>query len=323
MHLLSVSAIKECITMREAIQAMENAFIQLANNQVSMPLRTALKLEDEQAMTLTMPAYLEAEKSLGLKAITIFPNNPALNKPSIMGFIVLLDAKTGEPLVMIDAAYLTALRTGAISGLATQYFSSAHAKHLAIIGTGAQAITQLEAVLAVRPINEISVWSRNYSNAEKFAEKMANLYPITVRAYEQVAAAVREADIICAATPSTEPLLQLHDLKPQVHINAVGSHAPHMREVADEVMGKATVIVDQLQAALAESGEIINAITQQHLKQENIIELGPWLLHKKPVQQARTLFKSVGLAIQDLSVARVAYENALKKQLGHQFDMSE
>lgn len=322
LQLLSLNDVKQSITMLEAIRATEGAFMQLARQEAQLPLRTGITIDAEQALTLTMPAYLEKDKALGLKVVSVYPNNRTKNKPVITGFIMLLDANTGEPKALIDAAYLTALRTGAISGLATQYFASETARHAAIIGSGVQAETQLEAIAAVRDIKQVSVWSRDIKNAQKFATKYASQFDINV--CEQVSQAVCDADVICTATSSTEPLIQLHDVQTHAHINAIGSHTPMMREVSDELLGQAAVIADQAQAVLAESGEIISALKHNQLKQNSIIELGDWLLHKKSdYKNNLSVFKSVGLSIQDLSVASVVYKNAMEKKLGVSFELGQ
>ena len=322
LQLLSLNDVKQSITMSQAIAALETAFMQLAKQHVILPLRTAISITEEQAFTLTMPAYLADDKTLGLKVVSIFPNNLAQKKPSINGFIILLDPCTGEAKALMDASYLTALRTGAISGLATKYFARDSANHVAIIGSGPQAVTQLEAVTTVRDIKHISLWSRNIKNAQQFAKKFEHQYDVSV--YESVESAVREADIICTATSSTEPLIHFKDILPHAHINAIGSYSPTMHEIANDVLSHAVVIVDQLEAVLAESGEIISAVDHHQLKKESIIEIGQWLLHKKvDYKNALTVFKSVGLAIQDLSVAAVVYNNALCKKLGTPFMLTD
>lgn len=319
--LLSLAEVQKCITMNQAIDAMERAFIQLANQKATLPLRTGISIDEEKALTLTMPAYLEQDKTLGLKVVSIFPNNITHNIPSITGFIMLLDAHTGQPKVLMDAAYLTALRTGAVSGLATKYFARDNAKHVAIIGSGAQSLTQLDAVAAVRNIERVSIWSRNIMNARALAKKLEAQYEIKV--YEHVASAIKDADIICTATSSTEALIHLNDIQPHVHINAIGSHSPSMQEIGQDVLGKSVVLVDQLQAALSESGELIKAVEQNTLKKESILEMGQWLLHPEiDYKNQLTVFKSVGLAIQDLSVAEVVYQNALKNKLGFHFSIN-
>jgi ornithine cyclodeaminase len=318
LKLLTLDEVRQSITMVEAIDAMERAFIQLASNQATLPLRSAINIEQEKALNLTMPAYLTQEKILGLKTVSIYPGNLNRNLPSITGFIMLLDASTGQPKVLMDASFLTALRTGAVSGLATKYFARDDAKHVAIIGSGAQALTQLEAVAAVRDIKHVSIWSRNPKNASIFAKKIAAHYDINV--YEHISHTVKDADIICTATSSNEPLIHLQDIKSDVHINAIGSHSPSMQEISQQVLGHSTVVVDQLQAACTESGEIIKDLEQKALKKENIIEFGHWLTHKNTdFKNNTTVFKSVGLAIQDLSVGEVVYKNALKKNLGTDF----
>ena len=319
--LLSLEEVKQSITMSQAIDAMERAFIQLANQQVNLPLRTALSIDEERALTLTMPAYLAQDKTLGLKVVSVFPNNSSKGIPSITGIIMLLDARTGEPKVLMDGAYLTALRTGAVSGLATKYFARENANHVAIIGSGAQSLTQLEAVTAVRPITRVSIWSRTMHNAESLAKKIEKLYDIKV--YDEVSMAVRDADIICTATSSTEPLIHLNNIQPHVHINAIGAHSKSMQEIGQDVLGHSVIFIDQLEAVLSESGELIKAVEQNTLRKENLNEIGQWLLTKdKDYKNQSTVFKSVGLAIQDLSVAEVVYRNALRNNLGSKFSLN-
>lgn len=320
LKLLSLSEVKQSITMTEAIDAMERAFIQLAQGEATLPLRTGIPV-GENGLTLTMPAYLSEEKILGLKVVSVFPDNVKHNKPSINGTILLLDATSGEPLMLMDAGYLTALRTGAISGLATKYFSKNLPSTIAIVGAGVQAITQLEAVAAVRQIEQVFVWSRHLESANKFANEMSAFYDVQV--CEQLSTALKKSDVICTATGSTEPLIHLEDLKPHAHINAIGSHHPSMQEISGEVLQKAVVVVDQIEAAMKEAGEVINAVDQQKIKRESVIEIGSWLLKKSPhVQEQLTVFKSVGLAIQDLAVAQVVYQNALKMNLGSTFKLN-
>lgn len=321
LRLLSLSEIKQCISMNQAIEAMESAFTQLAQQQVKLPLRTGVVVDEEKGLTLTMPAYLIKDKTLGLKVVSIFPNNPVKNLPSITGFIMLLDASTGEPKVLMDAAYLTSLRTGAVSGLATKYFAREDAEHVAIIGSGTQAMTQLEAVAAVRNIKRVSIWSRHKKNSEAFSQKIAHLFNTEV--CDTVTEAVNGADVICTATSSTEAFIHLKDIKSDVHINAIGSHSRSMQEISQDVLSHAVVFADQLEAVRSESGEIIRAMEQNTLKKESIIELGQWLLSKDvDYKDYLTVFKSVGLAIQDLSVAEVVYQNALKNNLGINFPLN-
>ncbi|WED43880.1 ornithine cyclodeaminase family protein [Legionella cardiaca] len=299
---------------------MEEAFMQLAKGNVVMPLRTSIPIENKNALTLTMPAYLSAHNALGLKVVSVFPNNSKKNRPSIYGSIILLDAETGEIEALMEGTYLTALRTGAASGLATKYFAKKDASHVAIIGSGVQAVTQLEAIAAVREIKRVSLWSRHKENADLFAEAIQEHFE--VKTYKDVKAAVKDADIICTATASKEPLVHLKDINPSVHINAIGSHSKEMREIANDVLAKAIVIIDQKKAALAEAGEIINAIENKALTKARLKELGSMIQKNSAYYQKRmTVFKSVGLAIQDISIAQAVYRNAKIKQLGTKFEL--
>jgi ornithine cyclodeaminase len=316
LKVLTQKEIRQCINMKQAIAAMETAFKEYYAGTTKLPLRTSISIQKEDALTLSMPAYLGKQNALGLKVVSIFPNNLKHNKPSINGLILLLNEQTGEAKAIMEAGYLTALRTGAVSGLATQYLAKKDAKHVAILGSGTQAYTQLEAVINVRPIKKISIWSRTLDNASKFAQKLnSNEYEIDC--YSDVHKAVYEADVICTATSSTEPLIHNAHLKPGVHINAVGSHTPHMHEIDNEVLAHSLVVVDQLEAACAEAGEIVSALRDKSIRVDDILELGALISGVKPHKEYQnTVFKSVGLAIQDISIAHSVYLNAIKEGLG-------
>jgi ornithine cyclodeaminase len=216
----------------------------------------------------------------------------------------------------MDAGYLTAMRTGAVSGLATQYLAKKEASHVAILGSGVQALTQLEAVVNVRPITKVSVWSRTMENAKKFIKQIEH-FGFEIACYSDIKNAVQEADIICTATSSMEPLVNRTDLKPGVHINAVGSHTPQMCEIHNNVISQSLIVVDQLEAACAESGEIVSALKEECIARDDILELGALISGKKAKKDySYSVFKSVGLAIQDISIAHAVYLNAIKNGLG-------
>lgn len=318
---LSATDVKQCITMEDAIDDMEHAFLQLANQQVIMPLRTTVTITNEHATTHIMPAFFEQEKQLGMKVVSLFPNNSTRNLPAINGVILLLDATTGEPKALMDASYLTALRTGAVSGLATRLLAREEASHVAIIGSGVQALTQLEAIVHVRPIKRVSVWSRSHEHALTFASQIEHRFDTQV--CRDIHQATCDADIICTATNSTEPLIYFENIKKDAHINAIGSHSRTMHEIAPEIFKHTTTVVDQHEAAFAEAGEIISAIEAGILDADSILELGALLKTKESkLKQKLTVFKSVGLAIQDISIAEKVYKNALKCQLGQRYDLS-
>ena len=322
MIFLSEPDVKKYITMGEAIDAMESAFVQLANQRVVLPLRTAISIKNEQAVSLSMPVYLEQEQQLGIKVVSLFPNNHSQKIPTINGVILLLNATTGQPKALMDGTYLTALRTGAISGLATRLLARDDASHVAIIGSGAQAMTQLEAVAHVRNIKRVSIWSRTHEHAIVFAKQIEHQFETQV--FTDMTQAVVEADIICTATHSTEPLIHYKDIKPDAHINAIGSHSKAMREIAPDVFKHAITVVDQIEAALSEAGEIINAVESKIIKVQSLLEIGSILIKPAPnLKEHLTVFKSVGLAIQDISVAEMVYKNVMANQIRRTFNLSQ
>lgn len=321
LKVLSLSDVQKCIDMSQAISVMEEAFNEYHQNKTILPLRTPVPVEKEHAMMLTMPAYLSQQNALGLKVVSIFPGNAEKNKPAINGALLLINEETGEAKAIMEAGYLTALRTGAVSGLATKFMAPENAEHVAIIGSGVQAMTQLEAVTCVRPIKQVSIWSRNFDNSRIFAHKIEGTY--RVECYKTVHDAVKDADIICTATGSTSPLIDFEDLKEEVHINAVGSHTLAMCEINNNVMSQAMIVVDQLEAALAESGEVAQAIIQGCIRLEDILELGA-IIGNAPTTRTHkvSLFKSVGLAIQDISIAHAVYNNSVQKGLGTSLELN-
>lgn len=304
LKVLDAVELQKSLPMSAAIQAMREAFTQHALGAYQMPLRTATPVSDQAATLLAMPAYVKEPASLGIKVLAIFPNNT--KQATINGLVVMFDAKTGEPAALINGAALTAIRTGATSGLATDLLANQNATHLAIIGTGAQAYTQVEAVCCVRNIKSLAIYSRNEKNAEKFAEKCG--FKGEIKINDGIAA----ADVICTATPSTSPILNKSQVKPGVHINAIGSHTPQMKEISNDLLAVAKVYVDERAASMAEAGEIIDAISAGLMSDDGLIELGKVILVPGLGRQNAndiTIFKSVGLAIQDICAANAALKN--------------
>ena len=315
--ILSKQDIEQTLSMPEAIHATEQAFLQLANKAVDLPLRVSVDIADANGTGLFMPAVVQNKQGAGVKILSIIPDNPSRGLATINGAILLLDVETGLSKALLEASFLTALRTGAISGLATQYFAKKEAKHLAIIGSGQQAVTQLQAVLAVRNIEQISVWSRDVEQAKKFVEVMQTEIKIPVKVYADIQSTVKHADVICCATAATEALIHLQDIQQDCHINAIGSHTPSMKEIGNDVLAQAKVIVDQTSAVLAEAGEIISAVQTNMLHAEDMMELADIVATQQVCyQNDLTVFKSVGLAIQDIACAELAYQNAVKADIG-------
>ncbi len=318
LRILSAADLTQALPMSTAIAAMRDAFSTHAH---IMPLRTAVPIIAKEAVMLSMPAYLPLKDSLGVKIVSVFPHNTTQNLPVVNGFVMLIDAQSGLPQALLNGAALTAIRTGSLSGLATDLLARQNAKHLAVLGSGPQALTQIEAVCCVRPIASITLYSRQRANAERLAQQLATQHPHfpAANVVDTVAEASQNADIICTATAATEPLLHANSIKPGTHINAIGSHTPKMQELSADLLANAQVFVDQREAALAEAGEIIAALTTQHIALTAITELGELL--QEPIRgrkspEAITIFKSVGLAIQDVSAAACAFKQAEKQGIG-------
>ena len=315
LRILTAPDLAKALPMPVAIAAMRSAFSAKAP---IMPLRTALPIQKQNATLLSMPAYLPDDNALGIKVIAVFPHNNTQNLPVVNGFVMLIDAESGLPRALLNGAALTAIRTGSLSGLATDLLAKPNARQLAVLGSGPQALTQIEAVCAVRPIESITLYSRQRSNAERLAAGLSSAFP-KPQVVDSVAQATQTADIICTATSATHPILTLAQVKPGTHINAIGSHTPTMQEISADLLAAAEVYVDQREAALAEAGEIIAALAAGQIQLTALVELRELLSQPqltRASQKTITVFKSVGLAIQDVSAAAAALRCAEAKNIG-------
>ncbi len=322
-HILAADDVRAALPMPDAIEAMRKAFGLLAAGQADVPLRTGIDIPKHEAVTLLMPAYLHVGNRLGAKIVSVFPNNSNLDLPTIHAVVILINAATGQPEALLEGTALTAIRTGAASGLATDLLARPDASTVAIIGSGAQARTQLEAVCCVRHIERACVYSPTRAHAEHFAAGMAGHpgVPASIEVVSSAHEAAAQADIICAATTSSTPVVGPTDVRPGAHINGVGSYTPAMREIDPELVKRARVVVDQRQAALAEAGEVIACIQDGSLREGDLIELGEVVNGRQPGRtdaEQITFFKSVGLAAQDIAAAQQALTTAQQKKLGTQ-----
>jgi ornithine cyclodeaminase len=269
-----------------------------------------------------MPAYLAENSALAGKVASIFPCNTSKNEPVIYGSVLVRDCQTGRPTALLEGSMLTAIRTGAGSGAATDVLATENASVLAILGSGVQARTQLEAVCTVRNIREVRVYSPNRETACKLASEMQGkgVVPRHLSVMPNAESAVRDADIICAATSSSTPVLDNNWLKPGAHLNGIGSYLPTMQEIDVETVKRALVVVDSFEAALAEAGDLFiplqaGIIDQAHFQ----TELGEIVAGLKPGRtdpEQTTFFKSVGVAVQDVVAGQLAVRNASSRGLG-------
>lgn len=318
MLILSAAEVRELVPMAEAIRLMGVAFAELSAGRAQAPLRTALPNAELGAVSLFMPAAVPVLGGLGLKVVSVYPTNAERGLPTILALIALLDADTGQPLALLDGTFLTALRTGAVSGKATELLARPDARTLLCIGAGAQAFTQIWAVCTARPgIERILIASRTRARAETLVARLREELPeLGARAAvtDDLRAAMATADIICTATSATTPVFDDTDVRPGTHINAVGAYTHTMQEIPAATVARARVVVDEIGAALAEAGDLIapleaGLITRVHLG----TELGEVVAGTKPGRTGAdeiTVFKSVGNAVQDIAVAHFAVERA-------------
>ena len=319
-RVLTYEEVRQALPMRRAIEAMKGAFAQLSAGQADVPLRVALDVPRHNGVTLFMPAYLSADDQMAVKIVSVFNDNPAKGLPLIHALVVVVDATTGEPAAVMDGTALTALRTGAASGAATDLLARQDARTAAVFGTGAQGRTQLEAVCAVRPIQEAWAYDVLPQQAAAYADEMSQRLSILVNAAETPSEAVRQADVICTATTSTSPVFDDADVQPGTHINAIGAYTPQMQEIPPETILRARVVIDHREASLAEAGDLLIPLQQGLMTEDHIYaEVGEIAAGRKSGRTSSeeiTLFKSVGVAVQDVAAASAVLEAARRLGLG-------
>jgi ornithine cyclodeaminase len=306
--------------MAECIELMGEALKSMARGQVILPLRPVMWLPEKVGALGMMPGYLGDLEIMGLKIVSVFPGNHGTEYDSHMGAVMIFEAKHGQPLAIMDATEITAIRTAAVSGVATRLLSREDAGDLAILGSGTQARTHLEAMLLCRTIRRVRVWSRNPENGRLFAERESIRHNLRVESLPTVQAVVQGADIICTTTSSPDPILLGHYLSPGSHINAVGSSVPFARELDTEAVMKSRLFVDRRESTLNEAGDFLipkkeGAITDSHI----LGEIGEILLANaqgRKSEEEITLFKSLGLAVEDLASADHIYRKAVARGLG-------
>ncbi|MCY2951965.1 MAG: ornithine cyclodeaminase family protein [Planctomycetota bacterium] len=324
---LSGRDIKAALPMKEAVEAMKDAFRQLSAGRAVMPLRTHIEVSDRpKGDALFMPSYSPADRKLGLKIVTLFPENPSRGLPFIQAVVIVLDGETGRALAVMDGATLTAIRTGAASGAATDLLARLDSTTVAIIGAGAQGRAQLAAVCAVRRIRQARVYDASGAKAEAFAQEMQQQLSIDVQVARSSADALSGADVVCTATTSPTPVFADGELAAGVHINAIGSYKPKVREIPGDTVARALVVVDHVPSALAEAGDLLIPMEQGLITWDHIHgELGELVAGRKSGRtspQQVTFFKSVGVAVQDLAAATRALANAERMNLGTELDLS-
>ena len=287
--------------MQDAIAAMRDAFARLAAGGFEQPPRQSV---GEGGVLTMLSSVAGARGDAAAKVVSVRAANPARGLPTIHAAVVWVDGETGRLLAVLDGNTVTALRTGATTGLATDLLAPARAKVLAMLGAGAQAPDQVAAVCAVRPIEEVRIWSRTPASAAALAALVETMPGVAVRTLPSPAAAVATADVVCCATPATAPLFEASALGTRVHVNAIGAYRPDMCELSPELLRDASVVVvDTREAALSEAGDLIQAIERGYLAADRLTELGELASATRTCGEGWTVFKSVGIAVQDLALA--------------------
>lgn len=325
MRIITESEVPALLAMDECMDVMAGALSTLARGRAILPLRPLMRIPQKAGILGMMPAYMETPDALGVKIITVFNDNHGTEYDSHQGVVLLFEADHGSIVAVIDASSVTAIRTAAVSGVATRLLARADAHDLCIIGSGVQARTHLEAMLVARPVTRVRVWSRNADSARAFARVAARRHGIAVEAMKSAQEAADGADIICTTTSSREPVLQGEWLSPGAHINAVGSSTSTARELDSAAVARASLYVDRRESALNEAGDFLIPKSEGLIDDSHIrAELGELLLgtHKgRESTDEITLFKSLGLAVEDLAAAHHIYTRAVERGVGTSVEM--
>jgi ornithine cyclodeaminase len=312
--------VTELLPMDEAIGVMRRALTMLAGGDVVMPLRQMIPLPGGDRVLGLMPSYLGGLEAVGVKVIAAFPANFGTEYDTHQGVVLYFDTERGLLRAIVDATSITAIRTAAVSGLATELLARPDAGDLAIIGAGTQAHTHLQAMMAVRPVRRVRVYSVPAESAAVFAERESRLTGLTVEVAATGEEAVAGADLICTTTSATEPVVLGAWVGPGAHINAVGAYTPATRELDSALVAGARLYADRRESLLGEAGEFLIPKGEGLIGDEHVVgEIGEVLMGEAPARTSPveiTLFKSLGIAIEDLAAAHHVYTKAKERELG-------
>ena len=312
--------VHELLTMEACIPLMRDAMISLANGDVVLPLRSKVRLPDGSGVLGLMPGYLGHPESFGLKVVTVMPGNHGTPYDSHQGVVMLFGVEHGEPMAILDATAITAIRTAAASAAATHALANPDAGDLALLGSGVQARTHLAAMQCVRSLSRVRVWSRTRENAERFAREEGERRGLVIEVEASAAEAVRDADLVCTTTAAHEPVLCGDWLAPGVHVNAVGSCFSTSRELDTEAVRRARFFTDCRESCLNEAGDFLIARTDGAIGDAHLLgDLGEVFLGKVPGRESRddiTIFESLGIAIEDLAAAHFIHQRAIETGAG-------
>jgi len=320
MLILAEKEVRRLIDIDELILALEQAHIQYSKGQAVMPVRLVVPLPQIQGRITSMPGYLNDIKALGMKVVTYFSNNPSHDWPAILATIMLFSADTGQMIALMDGAYITAIRTACASALATRVLANPGAATLGLLGAGVQARAHLQAIARVRPLRQIKIFSPSGVSAAAVKRDLEKALQVAIEIAPNAEAVVRGSDLLVTVTTAREPIVRAEWLEPGVHINAVGSHRPDLREIDGATLARAKVVVDSREAIMAECGDILLALKERSVGADVIHgEIGEVLAGSKAGRRSAdeiTLYKSVGIAVQDVATANLVYHKALERNIG-------
>ena len=320
MLVLSESQVQKLIDLDELIATLEQAHIQYSTGKAVMPVRLVVPLPQIQGRITSMPGYLHQDRALGMKVVTYFQDNPKQNLPAILATIMLFSAETGKMIAAMDGGYITAIRTACASALATKALANPETPTLGILGAGVQARAHILALARVRQLNRIKLYSPSGKSARNIKAELEQQCGVTIEVVNSAQDAVRESDLLVTVTTAKEPIVNADWLKPGAHINAVGSHRPDLREIDGATLKRAKVVVDSREAIMAECGDILLALKEKSISEADIHgEIGAVLAGSKTGRSSAgeiTLYKSVGIAIQDVATAQLVYRKALEQNVG-------
>lgn len=319
-RILSGAEVERLLRMDACIDAMGEVLSSLSRGEAMQPLRTMLRLPGGRGLFGVMPAQVDQPEAFGLKVITVFPTNEGTRYDSHQGAVLLFEPEHGTLAAIMDATAITAIRTAAVSGLATRWLAREDAGDLAILGTGVQARTHLEAMLCVRPVRRVRVWSRHEPNRAAFRAWASDRFGLVVETPESPRDTVTGADLICTVTASRTPVLEGAWVAPGAHLNAVGASLPEARELDTEAVVRSRLYVDRIESARNEAGDYLIPLAEGRITESHVLgELGDLVLGRIPGRGAAediTLFKSLGLAVEDVAAAHLVHRAAVAEDVG-------
>ena len=323
--ILTQTDVRELLTMSTCMDDMQDALATLARGNAVNPLRHGIRIPNTDGLLGMMPGYLGDPPALGLKVVAVFPNNHGTQYDSHQGLVVLFELDHGTPLAIVDASEITAIRTAAVTGVATRLLANEDASVLAILGSGVQARRHVEAMAIARPITDGRVYSPTRANRESFAREMSGRFGFPLRAAQNAQDAVVGADIVCTTTSSSEPVLFGDWIEDGCHVNAVGSSVKWARELDSSAVAMSRMFVDRRESTVNESGDYLSALRAGAIPEDHIVgEIGDIVngtIRGRESKTEVTLFKSLGLAVEDLAAAHRVYLEAVERKIGTHADL--